>query len=169
MVRLSHTDLFDFSIWVHATYTCLPNASSNHVNRPIGWFKLVIDLPGFVLAVPIVQKTQRINKFGGKNINLATTIDEKKSLVKMFIWCWKLPPRERHLPLKVIDLCRPCIWYSDFIWPFLRPYMGVIPNPKMVFIFPISCILALIFPIVIKYFPKCEKGSFLKSQIVVNY
>ena len=25
---------------------------------------------------------------------------------------------------------------SDFIWPFLRPYMGVIPNPKMVFIFP---------------------------------
>ena len=44
--------------------------------------------------------------------------------------------------------------------------MGVIPNPKMVLIFPISCILALIFPIVIKYFPKCEeKGSFLKSQI----
>ena len=40
--------------------------------------------------------------------------------------------------------------------------MGVIPNPKMDFIFPISCILALIFPILIKYFPKCErKGSFL--------
>ena len=55
---------------------------------------------------------------------------------------------------------------SDFIWPFLRPYMGVIPNPKMVFIFPISCILAFIFPILIKYFLKCEgKGSFLKSQI----
>ena len=36
---------------------------------------------------------------------------------------------------------------SDFIWPFLRPYMGVIPNPKMAFIFQISCILALIFPI----------------------
>ena len=44
--------------------------------------------------------------------------------------------------------------------------MGVIPNPKMAFIFPISCILALIFPILIKYFPKCvEKGSFPKSQI----
>ena len=44
--------------------------------------------------------------------------------------------------------------------------MGVIPNPKMVFIFPILCILALIFPILIKYFPKCVgKGSFLKSQI----
>ena len=44
--------------------------------------------------------------------------------------------------------------------------MGVIPNPKIAFIFPISCILALIFPILIKYFPKWEgKGSFLKSQI----
>ena len=44
--------------------------------------------------------------------------------------------------------------------------MGVIPNPKIAFIFPILCILALIFPILIKYFPKCEeKGSFLKSQI----
>ena len=56
--------------------------------------------------------------------------------------------------------------HSDFIWPFVRPYMGVIPNPKMAFIFQISCILAFIFPIFIKYFPKCEgKGSFLKSQI----
>ena len=44
--------------------------------------------------------------------------------------------------------------------------MGVIPNPKIAFIFPISCILALIFPIFIKYFPKCKgKGSFPKSQI----
>ena len=55
---------------------------------------------------------------------------------------------------------------SDFIWPFLPPYMGVIPNPKMAFIFPISCILVLIFPIFMIYFPKCEgKGSFPKSQI----
>ena len=55
---------------------------------------------------------------------------------------------------------------SDFIWPFLWPYMGVIPNPKTAFIFPISFILALIFPILTKYFHKCEgKGSFLKSQI----
>ena len=44
--------------------------------------------------------------------------------------------------------------------------MGVIPNPKMAFIFPISCILALIFPILIKKNPKCKgKGSFPKSQI----
>ena len=44
--------------------------------------------------------------------------------------------------------------------------MGVIPNQKMAFIFPISCILVLIFPILIKYFPKCVgKGSFPKSQI----
>ena len=34
--------------------------------------------------------------------------------------------------------------------------MGVTPNPKMAFIFPISCILALIFPILIKYFPKSQ-------------
>ena len=55
---------------------------------------------------------------------------------------------------------------SDFIWPFLPPYMGVIPNPKMAFIFPISCNLALIFPIFIKYFPKCSgKGSFPRFQI----
>ena len=55
---------------------------------------------------------------------------------------------------------------SDFIWPFLTPYMGVIPNPKMVFIFPISCILVLIFPFFMIYFPKCAgKGSFPKSQI----
>ena len=55
---------------------------------------------------------------------------------------------------------------SDFIWPLLPPYMGVIPNPKMAFIFPISCIFALIFPLFMKYFPKCEgKGSFPKSQI----
>ena len=44
--------------------------------------------------------------------------------------------------------------------------MGVIPNPKMAFIFPISCILALIFPILIKYFPKrVGKGNFPNSQI----
>ena len=44
--------------------------------------------------------------------------------------------------------------------------IGVIPNPKMAFIFPISCILTLIFQILIIYFPKgIGKGSFLKSQI----
>ena len=59
---------------------------------------------------------------------------------------------------------------SDFIWPILRPYMGVIPNPKMAFIFPISGISPLIFPILIKYFPKCVgKGSFPKSQIKSLY
>ena len=58
------------------------------------------------------------------------------------------------------------ISHSDFIWPFLPPYMGVIPNQKMAFIFPISCILVFIFPIFMIYFHKCEgKGSFQKSQI----
>ena len=46
---------------------------------------------------------------------------------------------------------------SDFIWLFLGPYMGVIPNPKMAFIFPISCILALIFPILITIFPNMKE------------
>ena len=46
---------------------------------------------------------------------------------------------------------------SDFIWPFLWPYMGVIPNPKMAFIFPISCILALIFQFLIKNFPNVKE------------
>ena len=55
---------------------------------------------------------------------------------------------------------------SDFIRPFLTPYMGVIPNPKMAFIFPISCILVLIFPFFYIYFPKTEgKSSFPKFQI----
>ena len=55
---------------------------------------------------------------------------------------------------------------SDFIWAFLAPYMGVIPNQKLAFIFPISCILVLIFPTFMIYFPKCKgKGSFPKSQI----
>ena len=55
---------------------------------------------------------------------------------------------------------------SDFIWSFLPPYKGVIPNPKMAFIFPILFILVIIFPKALKYFPKCNgKGSFPKSQI----
>ena len=44
--------------------------------------------------------------------------------------------------------------------------MGVIPNPKIAFIFQISYILTLIFQILLKYFTKGEgKGSYLKSQI----
>ena len=56
--------------------------------------------------------------------------------------------------------------FSDFIWSFLTPYMGAIPNPKMFFIFPVSCILVLIFPFFMIYFPKSEgQRSFPKSQI----
>ena len=55
---------------------------------------------------------------------------------------------------------------SDLFRPFLPPYMGVIPNPKMAFIIPISFLLVLISQIFMIYFPKCEgKGSFPKSQI----
>ena len=40
-----------------------------------------------------------------------------------------------------------------FIWPFLPPYMEVIPNQKMAFIFPILCILVLPFPFFLYIFP----------------
>ena len=64
-----------------------------------------------------------------------------------------MPSAAFNIPTNVFIIC-------DFIWPFLRPYMGVIPHTKMAFIFPISCILVLIFPIFMIYFPKCEgKGS----------
>ena len=43
--------------------------------------------------------------------------------------------------------------------------MGFIPDPKMTFIFPISCILVLIFLFFMIRFPKCEgKGSLPKSK-----
>ena len=54
------------------------------------------------------------------------------------------------------DVVRETTLACDFNWPFLPPYMGVIPSPKMAFIFPIFTI----------YIPKCEgKGCFPKFQI----
>ena len=51
-------------------------------------------------------------------------------------------------------------------WPFLAPYRSTIPNQKMAYIFPILCILGIIFPKSLRNFPKCKgKGSFPKSQI----
>ena len=78
----------------------------HHVSRPIGGFKLVINLPWLVLAVAIVAKCkgQRNNEFGAKNINLATTFGGKQIAGENFYLAL-----ERHLPLKVIDLCCPCI------------------------------------------------------------
>ena len=57
----------------------------------------------------------------------------------------------RKLPAHVKELLYACP-NSDFIWPFLMPYMGVIPNPKMAFNFQISCILVLIFLFFMIYF-----------------
>ena len=49
---------------------------------------------------------------------------------------------------------------------FYRLIWESFPIKKMAFIFPISCILVLIFPIFMIYFPKCEgKGSLPKFQI----
>ena len=56
-----------------------------------------------------------------------------------------------------------------FYLDILTPHMLVIPNPKMVYIFPISCILVLIFPIFFLslymiFSPKCAgKGRLPKS------
>ena len=77
-----------------------------------------------------------------------------------------LPIKDTKADERTYNNCQKMADNSDFIWPFLTPYMGVIPNPKMVFIFPIICILVLVFPFVMIYFPKCEgKGNFPKSQI----
>ena len=55
---------------------------------------------------------------------------------------------------------------SDFIWPFLAPYRGTILNQKMAYIFPILCILGIIFLKSLRNFLKCKgKGSFPKSKI----
>ena len=67
-----------------------------------------------------------------------------------------------HIRMDTASGCEiaPCIKIdkpSDFIWPFLQPYMRVIPNPKIAFIFPISCILALIFPILINISPNVKE------------
>ena len=43
---------------------------------------------------------------------------------------------------------------SDFNWPFLGPYMGVIPNPKIAFIFPIFMYFSTYFPNFNKIFSK---------------
>ena len=47
------------------------------------------------------RKMRRNNKFGAKNINLATTIGERKIPSKFFVW-----RRNRHLRLQVIASCR---------------------------------------------------------------
>ena len=47
------------------------------------------------------RKMRRNNKFGAKNINLATTIGERKIASKCFVW-----RRNRHLRLQVIASCR---------------------------------------------------------------
>ena len=57
---------------------------------------------------------------------------------------------------------------SDFIWPFLPPYMykGVIPYPKIGLYFPNFVFFGDFFPNSLRKIPICKgKGSFPKSQI----
>ena len=93
--------------------------------------------------------------------NIRTTQVGTLMVTAVVRWCHEC--KKTHHPVLKYQNYTGRYTYSDFIWPFLRPYMGVIPNPKMAFIFPTSCILALFFPILLKYSPKCKrKGSFLK-------
>ena len=52
---------------------------------------------------------------------------------------------------------------SDFIWPFLPPYKGVIPNPKMAYLFSNLSILGIIFPKSSKNYPNVKEN--VASQI----
>ena len=58
--------------------------------------------------------------------------------------------------------------FPFFLYILQHPLARITCNPKMAFIFPISCILALIFPIVVKIFPTVQgkgRSRFPKSQI----
>lgn len=53
-----------------------------------------------------------------------------------------LDPKFKVWPRKFSNLyyvpCFKSSTFSDFIWPFLQPFMGGIPNPKMALFFPTS-------------------------------
>ena len=121
------------------------------------WLDNVINLRQYILWYTVANPTSL------RNITFHWLASEYIQLASSFM---QLAYRCNKVLFHCLFERKMLIVHSDFIWPFLRPYMGVIPNPKMAFIFPISCILALIFPILIKYFPKCVgKGSFPKSKI----
>ena len=84
-------------------HTCLPNVSPKHVIRPIGGFKLVINLPGLVLAVAIVAKCKEIINLAQKILIWRQLLAEKKIAGENFYLAL-----ECHLE-KVIDSCCPCI------------------------------------------------------------
>ena len=57
--------------------------------------------------------------------------------------------------------------YLTLQWFYLAifiAHMGVIPNPKMAFIFPISCILALIFWFLWNIFPNVQEKVASQNQ-----
>ena len=58
---------------------------------------------------------------------------------------------------------------SDFIWLFLQPYMGVIPNPKMAFIFLFYEIFSQMFKIPSKITAGYQTSTSLKMQVTCLY
>ena len=118
MVWLSHTDLFQF--WFeHCGYMWrigLPNVSPNYVIRLIGWFKLV----RLRASGCHCRKMQKNNKFGAKILIWQQLLAEKNCWWK-FLSGVGTSPRECHLPLKVIDLCRPCITSHNSVADGVKP------------------------------------------------
>ena len=66
------------------------------------------------------HKMQKKNKFGAKILIWRQLLAKKKLLVK-FLSGVGTSPRECHLPLKVIDLCRPCITSHNSVADGVKP------------------------------------------------
>ena len=63
---------------------------------------------------------QRNNKFGAKLLIWRQLLAKKKMLMK-FLSGVGTSPRECHLPLKVIDSCRPCITSHNSVADGVKP------------------------------------------------
>ena len=79
------------------------------------------------------RKMQRNNKFGAKILIWRQLLAKKKLLVK-FLSGVGTSPRECHLPLKVIDSCRPCITSHNSVADGVKPehasHTSDMPRPK---------------------------------------
>ena len=98
----------------------LTNVSPNYVIRLIGWFKLVINLPGFALVVAIVSKCKEIINLAQK-YSFGDNYWRKKNCWWKFLSGVGTSHRECHLPLKDIDLWRPCITSHNSVADGVRP------------------------------------------------
>ena len=118
-------------------YTILWNLTGKPLNYKMDNAIMQLTLYLLVLSADNFCKTVLLKDFFKKLIEKnqqMTKKHEKLSSMQRVIIHVVITGRNHH-----IEALKTYV-YSDFIWPFLRPYMGVISNPKMAFIFPISCI-----------------------------